>query len=324
MEKPLIWIIDEEWPDYNLEQQLLKAKYPDCEIRFSNYDYANDLAAFGENADAILCQVYAPMPAETIQRLKKCRIIAVYGGGYDRVDIAAAKQKDIYVTNVSGYCAEDLSDYVMAAIFAANKHFLETESALSSGKWGANAVKDKGIRLCESTLFLIGCGTIGSMVAKKAQVHQMHVIAYDPYVSQETMEEKGVEKVDTLEDGFSQADYISINAILTPETTGLISYDQFKCMKPSAFLVNTARGKVMVEDDLIRAKKEGLFRGAMLDVISAEPPTYHEKIFDCEGVYITPHISYISVDSFEELKRRACGNAITALEGGVPRDWVNP
>ena len=147
MEKPLIWIIDEEWPDYELEKQLLKTQYPDCDIRFSTYDYAADLDAFGENADAVICQVYAPMPAATIQRLKKCKIIAVYGGGYDRVDIAAAKEKGIYVTNVSGYCAEDLSDYVMAAIFAANKHFLVAEEALAAGKWGANAVEDKGIRL---------------------------------------------------------------------------------------------------------------------------------------------------------------------------------
>ena len=152
----------------------------------------------------------------------------------------------------------------------------------------------------------------------------MHVIAYDPYVSRETLAEKGVEKVDTLEEGFSRADYVSVNAILTPETTGLITYAQLRLLKPSAFLVNTARGKVFVEDDLIRAKREGLFRGAMLDVISAEPPTYQEEIFDCDELYVTPHISYISVDSFEELKRRACGNAITALEGGVPRDWVNP
>lgn len=324
MEKPLIWIIDEEWPDYELEKQLLKTQYPDCDIRFSTYDYAADLDAFGENADAVICQVYAPMPAATIQRLKKCKIIAVYGGGYDRVDIAAAKEKGIYVTNVSGYCAEDLSDYVMAAIFAANKHFLAAEEALAAGKWGANAVEDKGIRLRESTLLIVGCGTIGSLVAKKAQVHQMHVIAYDPYVSREALAEKGVEKVDTLEEGFSRADYVSVNAILTPETTGLITYAQLRLLKPSAFLVNTARGKVFVEDDLIRAKREGLFRGAMLDVISAEPPTYQEEIFDCDGLYVTPHISYISVDSFEELKRRACGNAITALEGGVPRDWVNP
>ena len=80
MEKPLIWIIDEEWPDYELEKQLLKTQYPDCDIRFSTYDYAADLDAFGENADAVICQVYAPMPAATIQRLKKCKIIAVYGG----------------------------------------------------------------------------------------------------------------------------------------------------------------------------------------------------------------------------------------------------
>ncbi|MGN0642879.1 MAG: C-terminal binding protein [Huintestinicola sp.] len=323
MDKPLIWIIDEEWPDYELEKKILTEKYPGCDIRFSTYDYAADLESFGKNADAVICQVYAPMPAETINKLEKCRIIAVYGGGYDRVDTKAAKAKDIYVTNVSGYCAEDLSDYVMAAIFAFNKHFVGAEEAIKAGKWGAGAVFDKGKRLNVSTLMIVGCGTIGSLVAKKAIAHGLKVIAYDPYVSREALAEKGVSKVDTLEEGFEQADYISVNAILTPETTGLIRYEHFLKMKPSVCIVNTARGKVFVEEDMIRAKEDGLFKGAMLDVISAEPPTYDEPIFDCKGIMVTPHISYISQDSFDELKRRASNNVITVLEGSEPRDWVN-
>lgn len=151
----------------------------------------------------------------------------------------------------------------------------------------------------------------------------MKVIAYDPYLSAEELAAKGAVKVDTLEEGFTQADYVSVNAILTPETTGLITYDHLKCLKKSACLVNTARGKIFVEDDLIRASKEGLFKAAMLDVISVEPPTYQEAIFDCDNIYVTPHISYISQDSFDELKRRATTNVISVIEGKEPRDWVN-
>jgi len=321
--KPLIWIIDEEWPDYELEKKILSEKYPEADIRFSTYDYEKDLQEFGKDADAVICQVYAPMPASTIEQFNQCKIIAVYGGGYDRVDVVSAKKKNIIVTNVSGYCADDLSDYVMAAIFAFNKHFVSAKQAIADGKWGAGAVTDKGIRLNESTLLIVGCGIIGSMVAKKAIAHQLRVIAYDPYVTKEKLAQLGVEKVENLKEGISQANYISINAILNEGTTGLITYEELKCLKKSAAIINTARGKIFVEDDFIKAKKEGLFKGAMLDVISAEPPTYTEEIFQCEGMMVTPHISYISQDSFDELKRRASNNVITALEGGTCIDWVN-
>ena len=91
--KPLIWIIDEEWPDYEYEKEILKNKYPQCTLRFSTYDYAEDLINFGSNADAVICQVYADLPKSTIDQLQQCKIIAVYGGGYDRVDVKAANAK---------------------------------------------------------------------------------------------------------------------------------------------------------------------------------------------------------------------------------------
>lgn len=322
--KKRIWVIDEEWPDYDLESRILLEKYPDAEIRFSDYNYTEDLEIFGKNADAILAQVYAPLPAEVIDKLENCRIIAVYGGGYDRVDTKAAKEKGIVVTNVSGYCAEDLGDYVMAAIYASNKHFLDASPAIKTGKWGAESIKEKGIRLSSSKLFIIGLGHIGTTVARKAQIHGLKVYAYDPYVSEEEMAKKNVRKLHSIEEGFALADYVSVNAILTEETTGLITYNHLKRLKSSAYLINTARGRIFVEEDLIRAVEEKLFAGAMLDVISAEPPTYKEAIFHCGRIRVTPHISYISQNSFDELKRRAAGNVITVLGGGVPEDWVNP
>ena len=115
--KPLFWFIDEEWKDYDIETAVLRQQYPDCELKFSNYDYERDLEEFGYRADAIIAQVYAQIPASTIQRLQNCKGIAVLGGGYDRIDTAAAREKGIGVTNVQGYCAEDLADYVLAAIF---------------------------------------------------------------------------------------------------------------------------------------------------------------------------------------------------------------
>lgn len=109
----LIWIIDEEWKDYDVEKEVLEAKYPGVEIRHSTYDYEKDLKEFGYRADGILAQVYASIPKSTIDRLENCKGIAVYGGGYDRIDVAAARTKNISVTNISGYCAEDLADYLM-------------------------------------------------------------------------------------------------------------------------------------------------------------------------------------------------------------------
>ena len=119
--KKLIWIIDEEWSDYEVEIDTLKETFPDCEIKMSNYNYKEDLEKFGYKADGILAQVYANIPKDTIDKLKNCKGIAIYGGGYDRVDIKAARDKDISVTNVQGYCAEDLADYIIAAIFLFNK-----------------------------------------------------------------------------------------------------------------------------------------------------------------------------------------------------------
>ncbi len=319
---PLIWIIDEEWPDYDVETKILKEKYPDCEIKFSGNDYKKDLEEFGYKADAIIAQVYVYIPKETIDKLENCKCIALFGGGFDRVDIDAAKEKGIMVTNVQGYCAEDLADYVMAGIFYWGKKLDLYDDAIKEGKWGAVAAEVPIKRIGKSVLMIIGCGKIGSTVAKKAISLGMKVIAYDPYVSAEKMQEIGVEKVE-LEEGLPKADYISINAKYYEGTHHLITKKHFQLMKKSAYLVNTARGRIINEQDMIDAVNEGLIAGAVVDVISNEPPSTHEAIFDCEGIVVTPHVSYISEESYMELKVRASNNAIMMLEGGKPSDLVN-
>lgn len=321
--KPLIWIIDEEWPDYLVELEIFHKEYPDAEIHFSNYEYQKDLEEFGYRADVILAQVYTNLPKATIDKLECCKGIAVYGGGYDRVDIKTAKEKGIKVTNVQGYCAEDLADYVMAAIYNHNKDITGYKEVMKSGTWGALAVKNVVHRIANSTLLVIGCGTIGKTVAKRGNQLGMKVLGYDPNGDAEKLQEQNIEMV-SLEEGLKIADYISVNVKYTPETDGLITRKEFEQMKPTAYLINTARGRIIVEQDMIDAVNEGLITGACVDVISVEPPLGDEPIFECKNIIVTPHISYISEESFTTLKERTVHNAIDMFEGKVPVDWVNP
>lgn len=320
--KPLFWFIDEEWKDYDIETAVLREQYPDCELKFSNYDYGHDLEEFGYRADAIIAQVYAQIPASTIQRLQNCKGIAVLGGGYDRIDTAAAREKGIGVTNVQGYCAEDLADYVLAAIFHFYKGLTEYQSRLQNGTWGAQAVERLPRRISQSTLFIVGCGRIGLTVAKRCQSLGMKIIGYDPDRDAAFLKEQGVEKV-SLDEGLRLADYVSVNVRLDESTTGLLGEREFSLMKKGAYLINTARGAVLKEDELIRALETGVITGAVLDVITHEPPREHEPIFSAPNCIVTPHVSYISQESFEELRGRATWNAIKMLRGEQPADLVN-
>lgn len=322
----LIWIIDEEWKDYDLEFEILEKKYPGVEIKCSTYDYEEDLKEFGYKADGILAQVYANIPRSTIEKLENCKGIATYGGGYDLVDAVAAREHNISVTNISGYCAEDLADYVVASMYFANKKIAQysqrVQEDTKNGIWGAMAVDRNIPRLSTQTLYIVGLGVIGKEVAKRATALNIDIIAYDEYFDAKYMEELGVRKVE-WEEGFKEADYVSINLKGSEENRDRFGMKEFKLMKKTAWLINTSRGKLIDEEDLIKAIKEKEIEGAILDVIKDEPPTGKENILNCENIFVTPHISYISIESFRALKEYALENIIAMIDGREPRDLVN-
>lgn len=320
--KKLIWIIDEEWSDYKVEIDILKKTFSDCEVKISNYNYTEDLEKFGYKADGILAQVYADIPKGTIDKLKNCKGIAIYGGGYDRVDIKAARNKGISVTNVQGYCAEDLADYIIAAIFLFNKRIEYFYNNLSNKLWGAPAVKQNMKRISSQNLLIIGFGTIGKMLAKRVSSLGINVLAYDEFLSEEEIKKYNVKKV-SWEEGLKQADYISVNLKGCDENINKLSMKDFKLMKNTAYIINTARGKIIKEDDLIEAVNNKLIAGAILDVIKTEPPIGDEAILHCENIIVTPHISYISEESFKDLKLKTLKNLIDMLNNKKPVDLVN-
>lgn len=322
MSSLLVWIIDEEWADYEVEKKLLKERLPEAEIRYSGYNYEKDLEEFGYRADLILAQVYTAIDEKVMNRLERCKGIAVYGGGYDRIDVEAAKKKGIMVTNVQGYCADDLAEYVMAAIYNYNKKILCYRSTDGKGAWGAGAVPKIVHRVSASTLFIVGCGTIGKRVAKYAIGAGMRVIGYDKNIPSEELKKAGIEAV-SWEEGFEQADYVSVHVKYTKETHHIIGKDEFSLMKQTAYLINTARGGILNENELLEAVRNKEIAGATVDVISVEPPKGDEDIWNCPDIIVTPHISYISEESFHTLKVRTVENALKMLHGEKPDDLVN-
>jgi D-3-phosphoglycerate dehydrogenase len=311
------WIVDDEWPDYEAELELLRRVHPGCEIRLSKEASPQEIEDFGRQADALICQISVPVDRKLIEQLKNCKVISVYGVGYNNVDVSAAREFGMDVTNVPGYCSEDVADYVIAAIYRQNQKICYYATKTPQGLWGAQAMDKNPRRLSSQTLFVAGFGNIGRRVAEKAVGIGMNVTYYD-YVETDSMKEFakkiGARKV-SLEDGIKDADVITVHIALTGETKGFFSKKIFAAMKPEVHFINAARGGVVDEAALIEAVKSKTIASATLDVIAHEPPKSDEPILHTENICVTPHISYLSVDSLHELKMRAARNASDILLG---------
>jgi phosphoglycerate dehydrogenase-like enzyme len=260
------------------------------------------------------------------------RAISVYGGGFNNINVQAATSKKVIVSRVPGYCDHEVTEYVLACILRFARRLDMFAEKTKTGGWGATVVSDAAMddwttenieqvpqRVCGSTLFIIGYGKIGRMLARKASALGMKVLAYDPYVK----ETEGADHVSSLDEGLAKADFISIHALLTNETQNMINAEKFRKMKRTAFLINSSRGEIINERDLIEAVKNKTIRGAALDVVPEEPPDLSREVFHTPGIAVTPHVAYLSEISLRELKSRATKNLLMALKGERPPDAVN-
>lgn len=314
------WIIDDEWQDYTLETNLLKQNHPGCEIHFSK-----KIEEIAPIADAVICQINVQIQSDLLRKMKNCKVISVYGAGYNNVDIVMASELGIAVTNVPGYCAEDVADYVIAAIYRENKKIDYYASKCAGGLWGAQAVNKKTRRLSNYKLFIAGFGHIGQEVARKATGVGMSVLYYDAYQSlamKQFADRINAREV-TIEEGLALADIISVHMALTEETKGFFSDTVFAKMKRGAQFINASRGGLVDEKALIKAVNENIISCATLDVLVNEPPKADDPILHTPNICVTPHISYLSQDSLQELQLRAAQNASNVLLGKDIPEIVN-
>jgi len=280
------------------------------------------------DADAVIVGSSEPYTQKAIRALAKCKIMSRMGIGFNNIDVEEATRQGIPVSVVLDASVHEVSDHTMAFLLAFSRKVFLLTQAIRAGLWntGRNdipGVRGRMFRLNQQTLGLVGVGRIGSRVAQKARAFGLRVLGYDPYLSTLEVQERGAEKVD-FDQLLRESDFISLHAPLTAETRGMFGLKEFRRMKPTAFIINTARGAIIDEEGLYQALKEGSIAGAGLDVTEQEPPQPDDPLLKLDQVLATGHSAYFSESSSLELQQKAAEAVIMALKGDWPPFLVNP
>lgn len=312
-------VTDFVFASLDIEKQELKKI--EAELIESTDSDEESIIEAAKDADAIL-NCYAELTPRVIESLKKCQIIARYGIGVNNVNIPTATKKGIIVTNVPDYCIEEVSDHALALILACTRKICQLNKTVKSGKWDFKDYRPM-YRLKGQTLGIVSFGKIPRRLVEKVSAYKFNIIAYDPYVDEEIAAKYNVKLV-TFEELLKESDIISIHAPLTEETKGMFGSEQFKIMKSSAYLINTARGGLIKDNDLAQALKEEEIAGAGLDLLEDENVNSHHPLINLENVIITPHSAFYSEQSLKDLQYKTVQEVIRVLTGEKPKSCVNP
>lgn len=247
----------------------------------------------------------------------RLRVISKHGVGVDHIDVDSATARGIVVTNTPGANANGVADLALALMLAVARPIISASDALKRGAWGTY----QGVELWEKTLGLIGLGAIGSAVAKRAHGFDMNILVFDPFVSADTVREVGATAV-SLEELLSASDFVSLHVPLTDATRSIVTTSTLALMKPSSYLINTARGELVDEDALYTALTTERLAGAGLDVLAEEPPSRTELV-NLPNVVATPHIGSHSIESITNVSTMAARNAVLVLTDQTPTSQVN-
>lgn len=272
------------------------------------------------DADGII-NLFYPLDPAFLTPLRRCRVISRYGTGYDNVDVRFATTKGIAVVNVTKYCMEEVSDQAMALIYALARKIIPYHLNVMEGKWDYTVGKPI-YRMRGQELGLLGLGSNAQALGSKAQGVGLKVIAHDPFIPADAFQRFGAESV-TFEELLHRSDYISIHAALTDQTRNLFSFDAFRKMKKSAFIINTARGGIIDNDALFLALSERWIAGAGLEVTDPEPLPPDSPLRKLDNVIFAPHTGWYSEDSLVDLRTKVALGVVKVLKGEMPASLVN-
>lgn len=319
MEKYKIVISDYQYDTIEPQREVVRgfkeAKLIDLQCRTEE-----DVLTMAADADIIINQ-YAPMTERVINGLERCRAIIRYGIGVDTIDVKAATAKGIYVCNIPDYGVDETSNHAISMIMALARKLPVITADVKRGNWGLECAKPLH-RFAGSTLGLVGLGRIATAVAAKMAAFNLNIIAYDPYVSEDHAAQAGVRLVD-FETLYRSSDYISVHCPSTDENYHLINRDVLRQMKPTAYLINAARGSIVDEQALIWALEEGEIAGAGLDVLEKEPIDINSRLLRMDQVIVTSHFGGYSEEAIDTLQKKAALEAVNILSGNPPFHAVN-
>lgn len=307
------------FPDQQIERSMLNAI--GARLQLAPATDEETLIALAPGADAMIV-TYADITAAVIGAAARCRIIARTGIGINNIDIAAASERGIMVTNVPDYCIAEVADHTLALMLTCLRKTSYLSQAVKSGVWDLNFARPIP-RLGTLTAGLLGLGNIARAVAVRMRAFGMAVMAYDPFVADEVFASLAVRRAQSFEELAEKADVLSLHAPLNASTRGIVNAAVFQRMKRSAVLINTSRGPLVNEKDLCDAIAGGLIAGCGLDVMETDPGDLKSPLLRYDNVVVTPHVAFYSDDSDVELREKAAGQVIMALTGQRPQYLAN-
>ena len=270
-----------------------------------------------------------PVTRKVIEQLERCRLIYNIGTGYETIDMEAATEHGICVSYPDAYCSEEVAEHAMALILACARKLVRLDRAVRDGKWESYEKREIRLNILPpmlpirgKTLGLIGLGRIARKLVPKAKGFEMRVLALDPYVPASVFDEYGVEAV-PLDYLIENSDFLSVHAAFTSDARHMLGAEQFQRMKPTAYVINCARGEFINEAALYQALSRGEIAGAALDVIQEERMLPDHPLLKLDNVIITPHTAYYSEESLARMRRRPFEEIERMVNGQWPQWLLN-
>jgi len=287
-----------------LEQEALQGV---CQVEEHLCSTEDDIIRTCQDADTVM-GIFEPLTARVIRSLPKLKLIACKSMGYNYVDLEAAKEQGVSVTHLRSFCIHEVADYVSACILAQNKRlFTYDRSVRVDKKWDYSVCPDIHRFSCE-TVGLAGFGQIARLVAKNLSGFGVRILAADPFIDQSIGDQYGVTMVD-MKTLFKESNYVSLHIPLVSGTEHLINKELFDLIPDHIVFINSARGGVVVEQDMIDAINSGKISYAYLDVLTDEyPDLEHHPLANRDNVVLTPHIAFYSQESARDGRLQCCGD----------------
>lgn len=313
-------------PDYNPIDIMIGILEEIADVFVSETEITTEkeLLDFACDFHALILDGIEPVTKTVIENMPNLKILSRFGIGYDNVDVKAATERGVMVTIVPDYALEEVADHVLTLVLAITRKLTRIDKAMRTGKWNLMEMVRSINSPSSQVMGLLGFGNIARRVSQRAKPFGYNVIAFDPWVKRWDFRVFGVERIDSLEELLKRSDVLSIHAALTPETRHLVGERELRLMKPSACIVNTARGAIVDEAALIRALSKGTIAGAALDVYETEPLPIDNPLLKLENTILTPHISWYTEQSQARLKTEGATAVRDALTGKKPEFVVNP
>lgn len=318
MSKFRVVITDHGFPNLRHEEDVIAAA--GGELIVAQCKTPEEVLAASRDADALLVQ-WAPVNAAVIAELARCKVIVRYGIGYDNVDIAAAKARGIPVCNVPDYGVHEVAEHAVSMAVALARQLPSIDARLRAGTWKITPDRQMP-SLREMTFATAGFGRIARSAHHMIRGFGGKRIAYDPFVPADVMAMEGVEKVE-IDDLFTRADLVSLHLPLTAETKHFVNAERLKEMKPTAIIINTARGPLIDTVALAAALKNDQIAGAGIDVFETEPLPADHPLRSAPRAILTSHVAWYSESSIPRLQRLAGEEVARGLKGEPLKNQVN-